>query len=56
MVAGPDFFGYGAASDKFPGFEHQDAAAGFCQIGRGYQAVVTRADDDDVEGFRHARL
>ena len=39
----------GAADDGAP-LQHENPAAGLCQVARGHQPVVSRSDDDCVVG------
>jgi hypothetical protein len=52
--AGNDFFGDGGAAENPTALQDQNFFAGFGQIGRVDETVVTAADDDNVVGLRHS--
>ena len=47
-----EFLGHRRAADHLAALDHLHAQAGHRQIGRAGEAVMARADDDDV-GFVH---
>jgi len=55
-IAGPDFFGYGAATEDFTAFENYDFFAGAGEVCGSDEAVVTASDDDSVISSSHPRL
>ena len=42
------FLGHGGAADRLAALDHLHAQAGHREIGRAGEAVMPRADDDDV--------
>ena len=53
--AGMEFLGHGGAADHLAALDHFHAQAGHREIGRAGEAVMARADDDNV-GFVHGPL
>src|SRR3954447_22988247 len=48
-----ELLGDAIATDDRPAFQHQAAVAGLRQIGRGDQAVVASARNDDIKAIGH---